>query len=163
MSDSSIVSIFFRLTNFAVLAAVGYYAYRKYLKSSLEEKVTQKEAVLKGLAEQGCFLEGRAEDLDEQARMQERHINLLKQKIDEWQNAVLAQHHKHQEENRIFRERALRRTQEKNEQVARHELRLNVAPVIMAQAERSLRAQFSDAQAHKQYIQDVLHTLRKHS
>ena len=66
MSDSSWLSIFFRLANFGVLAAVGYYAYRKYLKASLEEKVNQQEAVLKGLAEQGYFLEGRAENLDDQ-------------------------------------------------------------------------------------------------
>lgn len=163
MFVNSWLAIFFRLTNFAVLAAVGYYAYRKYLKGPLEEKVNQKEAVLKGLEEQGYFLEGRAGDLDDQRMQQERHASLLIQKVDEWQDAVVAERHKAQEENRIFAARATERIALKNDQVAQHELKMQIAPLVMRDVKTLLQKQFADKTRNTQYVHDVVNTLkRKH-
>ena len=161
MLDSSLSSIFFRVTNFMVLAAVGYYLYRKYLKGPLEEKVSQKEAVLKGLEEQGYFLEGKAEDLDEQRRMQERHTALLKQKVDEWHDAVIAERHKEQEDYRIFTARSAERIAVKNTYVAQHELQMRVAPILMHNAKESLQKQFMDKTCNQNYVHDVITILKR--
>jgi hypothetical protein len=161
MLDSSLSSIFFRLANFAVLAAVGYYVYRKYLKGQLEEKVNQKEAVLKGLEEQGYFLEGKAEDLDEQRRMQERQTALLMQKVDEWQDAVIAERHKEQEEQRIFNARSAERIATKNNYVAQHELQMRVAPILMSNAKETLQKQFADKTRNQDYVHDVVTIVKR--
>jgi hypothetical protein len=163
MLHNSLSSIFFRLANFAVLAAVGYYAYRKYLKGPLEEKVNQKEALLKGLEEQGLFLEGRTEDLDEQRRMQEQQTTLLMQKVDDWHDAVIAERQKNQEEYRIFAGQAAERIATKNAYVARHELQTQIAPLMMHNAKEALQKKFSDKMNNQQFVHDVVnHLKRKH-
>ncbi len=163
MSDSSWVSVFFRFANLAVLAAVGYYAYRKYIKSPLEEKVSQKEAVLKGLEEQGYFLEGKAGDLDDQRRMQERHTQLLMQKVNEWNEAVAGNHHKAQEENKIFAARASERVNLKNVSVAAHELKIQLAPQLVRDAKEVLEKQFADQPKGQRYVHEIVEKLkRKH-
>jgi hypothetical protein len=161
MSDSSWLSIFFRLANFALLAAVGYYAYRKYLKGPLEEKVNQQEAVLKGLEEQGYFLEGRAEDLAEQHQQQERHIELLMQKVNEWNDAVIGERHKAQDENRIFATRTAERVTIKNTYFAQHELQMKIAPLVIQDAKQALQKKFSDPDLRAQYAHDVVRILKR--
>ncbi len=161
MFDSSLGSIFFRFANFAVLVAVGYYAYRKYLKGPLDEKVSQKEAVLKGLEEQGYFLEGRAQDLDEQRTMQERHTALLMQKVDEWHDAVIAERNRVHEENRIFANRSIERMTIKNTYVAQHELQMRIAPIVVHDAKERLQKQFSDKALGAHYVHDVMNILKR--
>lgn len=161
MFDSSWVSIFFRIANCAMLVAIGYYAYRKYLKAPLEEKVSQKEAVLKGLEEQGYFLEGRAGDLDDQRKMQERHTALLKQKVDDWHDAVISEYHKTLEENRIFAARAAERIKIKNEYVEHHELTMQIAPALLHDAKEVLQKQFADQSANARYVHDIVDALKR--
>jgi hypothetical protein len=164
MLHSSLSSIFFRLANFAVLAAVGYYAYQKYLKGTLEEKVGQKEAVLKGLEEQGYFLEGRAEDLDEQRRIQDHQTALLRQKVDEWHNAVISERQKEQEEYRVFVAHSAERIAIKNSNIAKHELQTSITPLMMQNAKEVLQKQFSDKTRNQDFVHAVLNLIkRKHA
>ena len=56
MLNNSLIVILFRVINLGVLAGLGYYLFKKYVKAKIDEKITQKEALLKGLEEQGYFI-----------------------------------------------------------------------------------------------------------
>lgn len=161
MHDSSFISIFFRVANFGILLAVGYYLYRKYMKASLEEQINQKEAILKGLEEQGYFLEGKVEDLDDQRRMQERHAKLLMQKVDEWHNAIISENHKIQEENRLFAARNAGRIALKNKYIIQHALQQQTAPLIMRSAQERLQHEFAHATKGTEYIHDIITMIKR--
>lgn len=160
MLHSSPVIFFFQVLNVAVLALVGFWLYKKYVKTPLEEKVNQKEAVLKGLEEQGYFLEGRAHDLEDQRHQQERIANQLKQKFDDWHYEVDQECFKTQEETRIFAVRSAERVAKKNEYIAQHEWAKKVEPTLIEQAQKKLKNHYTPAQS-ADYVHEIVNHLRK--
>ena len=161
LESSSWVSTLFRVVNFGFLILLATYIFRRYLKNRVEEKITQKEAVLKGLEEQGYFLEGRAYDLDEQLQKQEMKAIDLKQKIDEWNIQVLAQKNKRQEEYKINALSSAQRIIKKNEYLAQWQWRLQVLPDALKKTEAQLLEQFEDQSRNEAYVHDVVRYLEK--
>jgi peptidoglycan hydrolase CwlO-like protein len=161
MLNNSFLVIFFRVVNLAALAGLGFYLFKKYVKAKIDEKITQKEALLKGLEEQGYFLEGKAQDLDDQLRFQEKKIALLKQKIEEWDMQIAAENNKRAEEYKLYAARATEQVLVKNENIARQQWRRQVAPHAIAEAEQALVATFSDQSRGKNYVHDIVHRLKR--
>ena len=145
MLHSGPLVFFFQLLNVGVLIALGYYLFKKYVKAKLEEKVSQKEAVLKGLEEQGYFLEGRAHDLRISASKQDRLAVGLKQKLDDWKYEVVQEHFKMQEEYRIFAAANAGRMQIKNKTVEQHAWAKQLEPQLLAQAQKIIKKEFADS------------------
>jgi len=143
------------------MAALGYYGYRKYVKTPLEEKVNQKEAVLKGLAEQGYFLEGRAHDLEDQRHRQEHTASLLKQKFDEWHYELDQDHFKAQEETRVCAVRTAERIATKNIYIAEHAWAKKIEPALIADAQKKLEQKYADHTQSKDYVHEIVARLKK--
>lgn len=157
---NSPVTFFFQLLNVALFIGVGYWLYKKYIKIPLEEKVNQKEAVLKGLAEQGYFLEGKVQDLDDQRVHQERHARHLMQKFEDWKYEVDQDRFKVQEEARIFAVRSAERVGEKNKFIAQHHWAQQVEPLLMEQAEKKLIQHYSQAQS-AEFVHKIVMQLKR--
>jgi len=161
MLNNSLIVILFRVINLGVLAGLGYYLFKKYVKAKIDEKITQKEALLKGLEEQGYFLEGKAQDLDDQLKYQEKKVALLKQKIEEWDIQVAAENNKRAEEYKLHAARAAERILIKNENIARQHWRKQVAPLAIAEAEQKLVTAFGDQLRGKNFVQDIVQRLKE--
>lgn len=159
MLHDSFISILFRLINFAVILGLAYYLYRRYFKNRIDDKMTQKEALLKGLEEQGYFLEGKAHDFEMQLKEQEITGNLLKQKLHDWNEAVEQDNHKRDQEQRLYAAQINERVQKKNKILAQHVLQKEVLPDALSQAGNELKKQFSAPSDSKKYVHDIIQRL----
>lgn len=159
MLYESWVTSAFRVINFAVLVGLAYYLYKRYFKNRIDDKMTQKEALLKGLEEQGYFLEGKAHDLEMQLKEQEITGNRLKEKMQDWTDAVTQEHHKYQEEQRIFAAKAAARVQKKNELLAQQVLQKEILPPVLTKAHNELVKQFDNGVESKQYVHTIIQRL----
>lgn len=153
------LTIFFRIANLLVLLGLGYYLYRKYFKYRIEEKVNQKEALFKGLEEQGYSLEGRAEHLARQLQHQDSTIEQLKEKIDEWHQAVKLARTKREQEVHQFSQKTIDRVALKNETVARNHLQKAVLPAALELAQKELEKKYRDERLNSAYVESVLKKL----
>ncbi len=159
MLHESWVSIAFRFINFAVLIGLAYYLYKRYFKNRIDDKMTQKEAVLKGLEEQGYFLEGKAHDLEMQLKEQEYRGSLLKVKMQDWTEAVAQLQHKHQEEQRLYATQAAARVMKKNRLLEQKVLQKEVLPGVLANAQTELIKKFANDAVSKRYVHDIIQRL----
>lgn len=158
---SSLLSIIFRLINFGVLIGIGYYLFKKYFKNGIDEKIVQKEAVVKGLEEQGYFLEAKVIHLENQRREQEKYAALMRQKIDDWRIAVAAQNNKKQEEMRVSADRIAEQVARINQTLQHERWRKTVLPRALADAKKKLTEQFSDSKSAQSYIYDTVNHLER--
>ncbi len=161
MVHSSLISIVFRLINFAVLIGFAYYLFKKYFKNRIDEKIAQKEALLKGLEEQGYFLEAKTIHLENQRIEQEKRAGQMRQKIDDWCLAVAAQNNKKQEELRASAARVAERVAAINTLLQYDVWRKNVLPVAIKDAKQKLTQEFSEHERADTYIHHILHHLKK--
>jgi hypothetical protein len=160
MLHSSPVTFFFQALNVAVLALAGYWMYKKYIKGPLEEKVTQQEAVLKGLAEQGYFLEGKAHDLEEQRAQQDRRAQQLTQKFEDWRYEVDQERFKAQEEGRIFAARSAERIAAKNAFIAQQTWAQKVEPILINEAQKKLQQHYTQARS-AEFVHEIITRLKR--
>lgn len=159
LGESHFLTIFFRIANVLVLAGLAYYIYRKYFKYRIEEKVNQKEALFKGLEEQGYSLEGRAEYLQRQLQQQEIKVDTLKEKIDEWQHAVTMAQTKRKQELQHFSQKAAARVAIKNETVAQNYLENAIMPEALKIAQIQLEEKYRNIDDNHEYVQKLLQKL----
>lgn len=154
-----LVTFFFRVINTVVLLGLGYFLYRRFFKFRIEEKINQKEALVKGLEEQGYALEGRAGFLQRQLQWQEQRINTIKAKIDEWQSAVIAADKKRAHELIQFAQRSSQRTEIKNVTLAQNYWKQSVIPQALEQAQKELEKEYADINKNKVYLESHIKNL----
>lgn len=157
--ELTFITIFFRIANFLVLAGLAYYIYRKYFKYRIEEKVNQKEALFKGLEEQGYSLEGRAEYLQRQLQQQGNKVNEIKEKINEWRQIVVSAQAKRKLELEQFGQKAAARIAIKNNIIAQTYLENTVMPEALKAAQAELEKKYRDIDENNAYVQLLLKKL----
>lgn len=147
-----LIALFFRIANMLVLFGLGYFFYRRFFKYRLEEKINQKEALVKGLEEQGQALEGRAAFLQRQLQWQQERANSIKSKIDEWENAVMTADKRRATQLAQFAHRAAHRLEIKNKTVDREYYIKAVAPQALERAQKELEKEYADPARNQAYI-----------
>ncbi len=144
------------MLNALVLFGLTYYIYRRYFKYRIEEKIAQKEGLLKGLEEQGYFLEGRSQFLHQQLERQEKKAEGLRSKIDQWHAAVdLARQRHHDDLLRLARH-AGQRVAIKDEMIVHERWRALVMPEALEQTRSQLQKKFSHDALNKAFVAEVL-------
>jgi len=161
MLHESLTSIFFRLLNFGIIIGLAYYLYKRYFKHRIDDKMTQKETLLKALEEQGYFLEGKAHDLELRLKEQEIKGQKLSEKMEEWRVAVLAEQVHGQEGFRIWANQAGQRVEHKNQVIARREWQEKILPQALNHARAELIRKFSDSSAPQRYVHEIVTHLEK--
>jgi chaperonin cofactor prefoldin len=146
------LTLFFRILNAVVLFGLVYYLYRRFFKYRIEEKINQKEALLKGLEEQGHALEGRAVFLQRQIHWQQERVSSIESKIDEWGAAVAAAQNRRRQELAQFAHRAAERVEIKNNTIAQNHWQQAVMPRALQEAQKDLEKEFSDHALNQSYI-----------
>lgn len=160
MLHESWMSIFFRLVNFVVIISLATYIYKRYFKNRVDEKMTYKEVLLKGLEEQGYFLEGKAHDLDMRLKEQEMTGDLLKQKVHDWNEAVILEQHKQRDAYASYAALAAEHMQKKNELLAHHVIQKEVFPHALVLAQKELQQKFAGPDTSKQFVHTIITRLQ---
>ncbi|GMU19877.1 MAG: hypothetical protein AMXMBFR12_10670 [Candidatus Babeliales bacterium] len=147
-----LITLFFRIVNSLVLLGLGYFIYRRFFKYRIEEKVNQKEALFKGLEEQGHALEGRAGVLQQQLDSQAQRAHAITAKIDEWHAAVMAADKKRMHELIQFAQKAAQRTEVKNAHIQKQYFKHAVMPHAIAQAQKELEQEYAKMFQNQAYL-----------
>jgi hypothetical protein len=161
MLHDSLITIFFRLLNAAVLIGIGFYLFKKYIKVQTDEKITQQEALINGLEEQGYFLEGKAHKLARTLHQQEKNVELMQHKIDEWGHAVAAQSRKIEYEQEIYATHRMQRALIKNNIINNRYSRAHIIPETIALLQHDLQEKFSNPSAGQAYTDALIHHVEK--
>lgn len=154
-----LLTLFFRILNAAVLFGLVYFLYRRFFKYRIEEKINQKEALLKGLEEQGYSLEGRTGFLQRQIQWQQERVGTIESKIDEWGAAVAAADERRRQELAQFAHRAAERVEIKNDTIAQNHWQQAVMPRALEEAQKDLEKEFSDQTRNQSYINTQIQKL----
>lgn len=159
-SEYPFITFLFRIVNFGALFGLGYFLYRRYFKFRIEEKINQKEALVKGLEEQGQALEGRALFLHQQLSSQAKNINELKLKIDDWQAAVKTSQNRLAQERIQCAQKAAQRVEIKNDHLMQAYYKQAVVAEALAQAQKELEHEYADTARNRQFIDEQMKKLR---
>lgn len=151
----------FRVANLIVFALVFGYIYKRYLKGRIEEKINQKEAIVKGLLEQGHFLQARSNDLDVHYEIQEKKAQGIKEKVDEWNQSFFLDQANKEQEKKMYEQQMLARACVKNQIYTQKKLHEKILPKIIADAHAQLMAEFSNLHTNKQFTNAVIERLEK--
>ena len=154
--EFSFMTVFFRIFNFVLLIGIFYYLFNKYVKSSLEEKMNQKESLVKGLEEQGYMLEGKQHELEMRLTEQERKNAQLQERIGEWQTAVQNEHKKNEIEYAARVQTMNTRINYKNEQIKQDRLTKKVVPLTLQRARAALQQKFSNQAIGHRFIENLI-------
>lgn len=147
-----LITVFFRIVNAAVLIGLIYFLYRRFFKFRIEEKINQKESLVKGLEEQGYALEGRVGFLQRQIQWQQERADTIKSKIDEWQLAVAAGDKRHTQELAHFAQRSADRVAVKNNTIEQNHWKQAVMPQAIEKAQKELEKKFAQIEPNQEYI-----------
>lgn len=156
LAISPLLVPFFRLLNLAVFAGLAWYVFKKYLKNRVEEKITQREALLKGLEERGNFLQGKVFNLENRLRIQEARAQEIKQRVQEWNIQVLAQKNRRAQEYALNAAKAAQRMSIKNSNNAQQQWRAQIVPQAIHKISHALAQQFANPDVARSYVQEIV-------
>ena len=147
-----LITVFFRIVNAAVLIGLVYFLYRRFFKFRIEEKINQKEALVKGLEEQGYALEGRVGSLQRQVQWQQERADTIKLKIDDWRAAVSTADKRRTQDLAHYAQRAAERVEIKNSTIAQNHWKHAVMPKALDEAQKELEKKFTDPAQNNSYL-----------
>src|ERR1700721_2110958 len=98
MSGNVYVALFFRILNFGVLIAIGWYFFKRYALHSAREAMNQEKAALHNLEQQETVLVEQQRFLLKAIEYDKTERELLLSKIVYWQTSV-KQHTDNQEQS----------------------------------------------------------------
>lgn len=160
-AESHLISIAFRLCNALVLIGVCWYIYQRYVRQYIDEKMLEQDTLRKGLEELNYMLEGQEVELDEQLISQKKRFDYLKEKIEEWQEAIDLADAKQKEKQILHIEYVQKRTQEKSERYAKVRAYQQIIPQALAQAHVTLKDYYAQSKHQQEFIDSAMHRIRK--
>ncbi len=152
----NLVPVLFRFINTAIIIGIGYYLFKTRIRGKIDEKITQKEMLLKGLEEQGYFLEGKSQELELQLERQAKKIKKLEQKIEEWHLQVRLEKQKQQQEYQQNHIRLANQISLKNKYLYEKTMQETVMPVVIHDVEQLMYKEFEDPQKMNNYMQAII-------
>lgn len=157
--ETSLVTFFFRILNTGLLVGLVYFLYRRFFKYRVEEKISQKEALFKGLEEQGHALEGRTLFLQRQIHWQQERVSTIESKINEWGAAVANANKRRQQELAQYALKGQQRIEIKNATIAQDHWKQEVLPHALEKAQKELEREFADPARNKAYLKEQIQKL----
>ena len=154
--NSPVIILFFKLLNLGVLIAVGWYVYRRYVKSTIDDSMHKQESLIKGLEELGYILEGQLLELEQESSQQSKRCEQLQEKILEWKESVHAQTQRQQENDRIIIDRINERIAQKSIYISTAIQNKKIIPVAFERARAELKANFAHPEQQKKYVHSII-------
>jgi len=160
-ADQTAVMIFFRILNFAVLIAVGWYVGKKYIISMVQTKIAERQSRLKNLGQEYVQLKLKQRSLDQYMMEQEKLTQALISKAQRWKLLVDEYHVRRQAEGLQLKKEVERRMTVRTEQAAFMALQHEVVPRALMQAEQELTAYFSQEKHGRLFIDALVHKVER--
>lgn len=162
MISSMIVSIVFRLINFALLIFALVYIYKKYIRDFLVKGLQQEHEALKSLELQKKDTIDQSETLKKQLHDDQVLIQQLKKKIAQWAHAEKMW----KQECAAYKQHCIEKLKKQSDfkqlRIAEYMLEKESISLIIDRSRDELIKQFDDTKSY-QYVQSILEPLAKKS
>lgn len=161
ISSEAIITILFRLLNFAVLAYGLYYVYIHYICSSVQSSIEADEKKVAILAQQKDAYYQQEQFVAQEIKDQEKTVIQLKKKIEQWRLAAEDAERECGEEH-VRLEQALRKkVAVQSEHIAQYMLERRALPHAMQELRVSMADHFKSDKRGGAYITSVVNQINK--
>lgn len=151
-----LISVLFRLLNFAVVIAFITYLFKTSARASVVQAIADRQQTSDNLTHEWHRLQAHAVEVSRAVYEQQHQCAALKKKIDQWQQ-VHAQRVAHEQQQMLAIAQALASVHEfKREQTMQQRVMRAAGFQALQQAEQELIAQFASATSADRYVQDLL-------
>ncbi len=161
MSKHEIVSIIFRLINFAITIAAGFYLFKRYGLDIIQDKIKQKKDHLNSLHHQTSTLENEHQNLASQQKYQTIIFEQLKFKLSLWNTAFEKLLQEKKSEKNEIKIQLHEKVHAQNNYLEKQTLERQVFPKAIDRARDILEKQFASEADGKKYLKPILNSIKK--
>jgi hypothetical protein len=159
--NQSFVAIAFKFINFFAIIGLGFYIFKKYLKTDLLFSIAKKEADYQDLIAQQSTLENKQHELDFLIKQQLIQCQDLRSKIDEWSKAILLEHDKQKKEQNDLIAAIKKRATEIAEKKQYQHVQNVILKTVIVDLEKSLIDHFKNPQKSSNYVDAIVHFMNE--
>lgn len=156
-----VVTYFFQLLNLAILVGVFVFVFRSKIFGVLKEMIAEKFSFMRGLEQQKYDLEIKQHALQEQEKEIEVLFQDLSKKIEQWRIARMGEQSIREQHEQDIRARIIKRTAQKNEQVAFERLERAAVPRVAQRLHERMVREFASDKAGHDYLKRVITSLEE--
>jgi uncharacterized protein YicC (UPF0701 family) len=161
MSKHEIVSIIFRLINFAITIGAGFYLFKRYGLSLIQDRLKQKKDQLDALNAQTLSLEQEHQNLTSQQKYQTILFEQLKFKLSLWNTAFEKLIQERKSEKNDIKAQLDQKVYVLNNHLEKISLEHQVFPKAIEQSRDILEKKFASQAAGKRYLKPILTHIKK--
>lgn len=159
--NQSFVAIVFKLINFFAIIGLGFYIFKKYLKTDLLFFIAKKETDHQDLLTQQTMLEHKQRDLDLLIKEETIQCQDFRSKIDQWNATVLLEQDKQEKKqsNLTFvikkhkKDIAVKKENQRQQGI--------ILNAVIADLEKSLTNDFKTSQKSSDYLDAIVHFMNE--
>lgn len=161
MSKHEVVSIIFRLINFAITVGAGYYLFKRYGLSLIQDKIKQKKDYLDELDHQAAVIADTHQNLISQQKYQTILFEQLKFKLSLWNTAYQKMLGTRKNEKDEIKKKLEQKVHMQNSYLAQQSLKRQIFVKAIDQARTILENKFMTPSSGKKYLNPILIHIKK--
>ena len=156
-----VISVIFRLLNFAIMVAIVVYVYYRNLHPAAKEVIHQEELKKEALVTQHDELLDKESELKKKLQDQKNECCYLLTKIDQWRERFDERQKQYENEREKAHERAQKRAQLQSEWLGRNLAYKQIVEHVVEIMREDLKNRFSDEDQQQKYIEQLIVFMRK--
>jgi len=161
--SKEVISIIFRVINFFAFGFLIYYVFKKYQLITLKEKFAEKHALFDDLEKQQINLIEENEIVSNEIKDQDKLFEMLKNKINTWNNVREENEKTLQEKLEKIKEAYKKRVEKQTEHIHEQKLLKEVLPVVIEGTYKQLEDKFSKKDASETFLKDIVSYMEKNA
>lgn len=158
---NEIVAISFRLINFGIVAVCGFYLFKKYGLSFIQEKIAQRNHAIQELEIQLKKMEDERNALVAISERQKITYEHLQIQLSIWDQGVKEQLHKRAREKESLKRNLTLRIDQQAQFLGEYSIAREVLPKAIEQARKTLQQKFVSEQMGHSFIDPVINNIKK--
>jgi len=159
--NQSFVAIIFKLINFFAIIGLGFYIFKKYLKTDLLFSIVKKETDHQDLLTKQTMLENKQRNLDLLIKEEAIQCQNLQSKIDEWNATVLQEQDKQEKEQSNLAFVIKKRKKDVAVKKENQRVQSTILNGVIANLENSLSNNFKDSKKGTDYLNAIVHFMNE--
>lgn len=161
MFAESLVTIIFRILNFAALMGLFAFIFKKYFRKDIEASIENDRLTEINLNTRISEIEHRSSELSESIIKQEKLCQHLVARTSEWKLAFEKDVKLRQQEQQTLHKRSRERAERQAKTIAHERLVQAVLPKALEAARNKLKKSFETSAHSKEFVQGILAHMKK--
>lgn len=161
MFGESIITILFRLLNFAALMGLFAFIFKKYMQEGIEKSIEQERLDEIHVNNHIIEVDHRSSQLSQELVDQEKLCRQLLERTNQWRSAFNEDMHKKQREQQVLQLQVLDRAKRQAKTITHERMAQAVLPKAIEEARMHLIETFAHAEKNKAFVLDIVHHIKK--